>query len=198
MANFDIAYHIVHGNEAGYANVAKDKGGETYCGISRVWHPTWPGWLMVDMWKALHGTPERGQYLEVPGLVEEVLSFFRNRWDDLHGDELRNQDVANQLYDFSAGTGLTVKIAQQVLVGMGFNVGKNGPDNAFGLKTLAAINAADPATFYNRLKQARIAYYHYLVAQDASQEVHLAGWLARANRFLDLQKKTVPRSSSVA
>jgi lysozyme family protein len=195
MASFDKAYQIVHGNEGGYANVPNDKGGETYCGISRVWHPTWGGWQMVDLWKALHGTPRRGAYLEVPGLVEEVLGFYRNTWDDLSGDQLRNQDVANQMYDFATGTGKAVQIMQNVLNGMGFAL---KADNAFGPKTLAAINAADPATFYNRLKEARIAYYRYLVAQDASQAVHLAGWLARANRFLDLQKKTAPRSSSVA
>lgn len=195
MASFDIAYHIVHGNEGGYANVANDKGGETYCGISRRWHPTWGGWLLVDMWKAANGMPRRGAFLSIDGLVEEVLGFYRNTWDDLSGDQLRNQDVANQMYDFATGTGKAVQIMQNVLIGMGFPL---KADNAFGPKTLAAINQADPATFYNRLKAARIAYYHYLVAQDATQEVHLAGWLARANRFLDLQKKTVQRSSSGA
>ena len=192
MASFDIAYHIVHSNEGGYANVANDKGGETYCGISRVWHPEWGGWALVDLWKSQHGTPKRGAFLGVLGLVDEVLGFYRNTWDDLSGDQLRNQDVANQMYDFATGTGKAVQIMQSVLNGMGFSL---KTDNAFGPRTLAAVNAADAATFYNRLKQARIDYYHYLVQRDATQAVHLAGWLARANRFVDLQKKTARRSS---
>nr|GFC83940.1 hypothetical protein [Tanacetum cinerariifolium] len=195
MANFDKAYQIVHGNEGGYANVVNDKGGETYAGIARHWHNDWPGWVLVDTWKAAHGTPKRGAYIEMPGLVDEVVGFYRERWDNIMGDQIKSQPIANQLYDFATGTGIAVKIAQRVLVGMGYYVGKSGPDNVFGPSTLAALNAANESTFYTRLKAARIDYYHYLVAQDASQGVHLAGWLARANRFLDIQKKTSGASS---
>jgi len=187
MANFHVAYPIVHANEGGYVNISSDKGGETYGGISRVWHPQWPGWVLIDAWKAIHGVPKRYKYIEMPGLVEEVVAFYRVRWDDIMGDKLRSQAVANQLYDFATGTGKAVKIAQNVLVEMGF---KLTPDNAFGPKTLAAVNAADSAEFFTRLKAARIAYYHYLVQQDATQQVHLTGWLVRANRFLYEEKKT--------
>jgi lysozyme family protein len=195
MADFHIAYPIVHANEGGYVNVASDKGGETYAGISRVWHPTWPGWVLIEAWKAIHGTPKRYQFIEMPGLVDDVVSFYKGRWDDIMGDRLRSQAVANQLYDFATGTGKAVKIAQEVLVNMGFTL---TPDNAFGPKTLAAVNAADPQQFFTRLKAARIAYYHYLVQQDAGQQVNLDGWLIRANRFLYAEKKTLSGSPLVA
>lgn len=38
--------------EGGYANVLGDKGGETYMGISRVYWPSWPGWPVIDDWRA--------------------------------------------------------------------------------------------------------------------------------------------------
>jgi lysozyme family protein len=191
MANFNIAYGIVHKNEGGYANVASDRGGETYCGIARNYQKQWHGWVLIDNWKALHGTPKRGEYIETPGLVDEVVAFYRVRWDDIMGDKLHSQPIANQLYDFATGTGRAVKIAQQVLIDMGAHL---TADNAFGPATLAAVNAADEATFYRKLREARIAYYRYLVQQNPSQGIFLNNWLARANAFVDLQKKTLVHS----
>jgi len=195
MANFNTAYAIVHANEGGYSNKASDKGGETYCGISRRWHKEWRGWPLVDTWKALHGTPKNNQYLDVPGLVDEVVHFYKASWDEIGGDYLRSQSVANFLYDFATNSGRAVQVAQQTLVNLGFVV---TVDNQFGPKTLAAINNCDPTRYFNALKLARIAYLHYLVKQDPAQAVNLSGWLVRVNRFLYAEKKTPVPSRSVA
>ena len=34
--------------EGCYANHGKDRGKETYKGISRKYHPKWPGWELID------------------------------------------------------------------------------------------------------------------------------------------------------
>ena len=50
---FNKALEKVLQNEGGYANVSGDKGGETYKGIARNYHPDWPGWKIVDQVKPL-------------------------------------------------------------------------------------------------------------------------------------------------
>ena len=42
-------------HEGYYANHAADKGGETYRGIARNYHPAFKGWPIIDQEKARHG-----------------------------------------------------------------------------------------------------------------------------------------------
>ena len=49
---FSQAFAATMQHEGGYANVQGDKGGETYMGISRVYWPSWPGWPVIDDWRA--------------------------------------------------------------------------------------------------------------------------------------------------
>ena len=46
--NFDKALEILLANEGQYANDKEDLGGETYCGISRKFNPSWAGWQIID------------------------------------------------------------------------------------------------------------------------------------------------------
>jgi lysozyme family protein len=49
--SFETAYKQTAKFEAGYANDPRDPGGETFRGISRVSHPNWDGWPIVDQIK---------------------------------------------------------------------------------------------------------------------------------------------------
>jgi lysozyme family protein len=49
--SFETAYKQTAKFEAGYANDPNDPGGETFRGISRVSHPDWDGWPIVDQIK---------------------------------------------------------------------------------------------------------------------------------------------------
>lgn len=187
MASFDAAYKIVHGHEGGYANTTGDKGGETYMGIARRWHSEWAGWALLDTWKSVHGQPRWNAILDLPPLTAAVVSFYRASWNELLGSQIASQPVANLLYDFATNTGAAVRVAQQVLVGMGFHL---TADNRVGVQTLAAINAADPVKFHNQLLDARVAYLKKLVENDPTQAVFLPTWMARCQTFVKLQKKT--------
>lgn len=48
MADFLQAYESMIRNEGGYTlhTVAGDRGGMTYAGIARNFHPNWPGWAL--------------------------------------------------------------------------------------------------------------------------------------------------------
>jgi lysozyme family protein len=50
--SFQTAYEVTAKFEGGYANSPRDKGGETFRGISRISHPKWDGWPIVDSIKA--------------------------------------------------------------------------------------------------------------------------------------------------
>lgn len=195
MADFQVAYLVVHGHEGGYANNGSDKGGETYMGIARRYHPEWRGWVAVDAWKAANGQPKRNQFLNMSGLLDDVVAFYKASWKEIEGDRIKSQPVATFLYDFATNSGRAVKVAQGVLVQLGYPLTL---DNNVGTQTLAAINAADPVVFHNALKAARIAYVQALVAKDPSQAVFLPEWLRRCNSFVDLQKKTPGHSLQAA
>jgi hypothetical protein len=46
--------------------------------------------------------------------------------------------------------------------------------------TLAAANAADPASLTNAFKAARVAHYQAIVAANPSKAIYLAAWTRRA------------------
>lgn len=81
MADFLPAFENVVLNEGGYklTDIKQDRGGQTYAGISRKFHPHWPGWSYID----------RGQ---VPP-VSLVRAFYKEEfWDRLRCDEINHAD----------------------------------------------------------------------------------------------------------
>ena len=57
MADFEKAFINTMGYEGGYVYDPDDAGGETYKGISRRYHPSWPGWRIIDKVKISGGDP---------------------------------------------------------------------------------------------------------------------------------------------
>lgn len=167
MADFAPAYEKMIVDEGGYAlsNKKTDRGGQTYAGISRVMNPGWEGWATID----------RG---EMPA-AQMVRDFYRGGyWDPIQGDQIAQQHVAECIFNFAANTSapkhpaLAVKLAQ-IVVGV-------TPDGDFGPKTLAAVNAADPALFLARYSLAKVARYAAICNRDRGQVQNLLGWINRA------------------
>lgn len=116
MADFETAYNRTNGVEGGYVNDLTDPGGETYDGISRRWHPGWPGWKIIDLiksidkdWRHKISTDTRLKNLKRDFYLAEF-------WTPLRLDELNDQDTANEIYDYAVNTGLSnaIKAAQRV------------------------------------------------------------------------------------
>lgn len=106
MADFKIAFDITNKNEGTYSNDSLDNGGETYCGISRKNFPHWEGWIEIDEYKInVSNFPSCLKLNEY--LPEMIESFYKeNFWDKIRGDEIPNQDLANQTYDMSVNSGV--------------------------------------------------------------------------------------------
>lgn len=169
MADFNIAMPLVRDHEGGYANVPGDRGGETYAGISRRFHPGWAGWAAVDAAKTLRWNEI------VPAAEPHVGPFYElNYWRKVKGDQIEDQRVANFIFDWYVNSGTWAILHVQRELGL-------HDDAIVGPKTIAAINAAGPALF-DRLKAKRIAFLRNL-AKAPSQKKFLAGWLRRIESF---------------
>lgn len=114
MADLNIALKQVFGFEGIYSYDKNDLGGMTYMGISRNMHPKWAGWRIIV---PLIGRPDFPSCLsKLSQLQNLVESFYRKEfWDELRGDEIRTQTVANQLFDMAvnAGTSTSLKCFQR-------------------------------------------------------------------------------------
>lgn len=162
MADFLPSFEKTITAEGGYklTNIASDRGGQTYAGISRRANPRWPGWAYID----------RG---ETPP-TQMVRDFYKQEyWDRVRGDEIENPHTAESIYDFAVNGGwkTSVKLAQAVV--------RVTPDGVIGPKTLAAINAFDPAMFAALFALAKIQRYTDIVKRDRTQGKFLLGWLSR-------------------
>jgi lysozyme family protein len=164
VADFDPIFSSTLAKEGGYGltNAANDKGGMTYAGISRRANPNWAGWAYID----------RGETPPTP----LVRALYREKyWTPLRLDEVRDQRVAESIYEFGfvAGIKVSAKLAQ-VVVGV-------EPDGSIGDKSLAALNGmSSPELFLARFTVAKIARYRDIVTKDRSQMKWFLGWVNRA------------------
>lgn len=176
MGDYKKAYRVGRVNEGGYVHRPDDKGLETYCGVSRKWHPDWEGWPIVDAekerLKALDRKLERGDIIDDAQLEQMLEVFYKAEyWDKMNGDQIEEDSVATYIYDWCLTSGGARKAIQEEL--------KLVADGVFGPKTLAAINAGG-AGMLGKIKDARIRYYYALVQQDPANMANAKGWMNRA------------------
>lgn len=109
MADFLTAFNRTEKNEGKdiWTKVDGDSGGETWSGISRKANPSWSGWKILDQIK----NKKNGQKISTPELEELKQSLYRtNYWNPICGDEIKNQKVANDLYDTGVNCGVSMSI----------------------------------------------------------------------------------------
>lgn len=167
MADFLPAFERMIVNEGGYVlhTVKDDRGGATYAGIARNFHPSWQGWRVIDQGE----TPP----------ADMVRQFYRsNFWAPLRLDEVTHQEVAGNIFDFGVNAGLSTaaKLAQLVA--------GTTPDGKIGGKTIAALNSIDPDLFVARYALAKIARYRDIATKNRTQQRFLLGWLNRSLKGL--------------
>ena len=161
MAEFESAFQRVMKEEGFFlTNDPIDKGGQTYCGISRKFHPRWVGWADID----------RG---ETPA-TNLVRGFYRSIfWEPMGGLHINSQPVAEALFSQFVNMGANgIKLAQQCVGVI--------PDGIVGRKTLSAINAMDEERFLMRYALANIKRYHAIGMKDKTQRKYWPGWFSRA------------------
>ena len=87
MNNFDWVLSQILDVEGGYVNDKIDPGGETYMGISHVYHPDWAGWSIIDT--AKNGKlPSNIHESELEKEVDEF--YYTNYWYPMRLEEVSN------------------------------------------------------------------------------------------------------------
>lgn len=186
MADFLKAYAITNAHEGGYINDKADRGGETYKGVARNFHPSWPGWKIVDATKREKQFPQNLERL--PELQKMVESFYRETfWNALRGDEIQNQHIANELFDTAVnmGTGVAVRMVQEAL-NLSNRDQKDYPDipvdGVMGKKTVFFINNhTNPELLLKALNVFQGHRYIEICRKDSGQERFFIGWFKRVS-----------------
>lgn len=187
MANFRQSLIKTLEHEGWYSNHPNDRGGETYRGIARKRWLNWPGWAIIDNEKVKPGFElEMRRNTELNAMVEQ---FYReNFWNEIQGDALRSQLLADELFDTAVnmGTRQAVKFLQRAL--NLFN--RNGTiypdikvDGVSGEKTLHCLDEFmkrdSDILLIKALNTLQGCFYISLMETDPSQEAFARGWFTR-------------------
>jgi len=189
MADFSKYFPLLVANEGGYVFDPHDPGGETWRGIARVYHPNWPGWKLVDSYKAKTDWPPNCNLFPRNKLATSILQKDKNLaklvedfykaqyWDSLHLSGINNQCIASQLCDIgvNSGTGRVGFLAQYTLAN---SFGWHGAiDGKIGPMTTDAINAAPASEYYQALVNLRRSFYQYRAGHTEAISADTAGFL---------------------
>lgn len=194
MAFFETTYRkYIQPFEGGYANNPNDKGGETYAGIARNFHPTWSGWAYIDEIKKTN--PIIKTNVKFPAIQEKVDNFYLlGLWEPNNFNKIKDQSVADILFDWYVNSGSnaantkgaeTYGVDEILNRDFGF---KLPLDSKFDKATIDAINSVDPVRLYSIIKEERKKFYQVIVKNNPSQETFLKGWMNRINSFPDAVK----------
>ena len=121
LPSFDKAYELTNKIEGGYVNDPRDRGKETWHGISRRYHPSLEIWEIIDIAKVDVTFPanlEEQDRFRVR-LHELKHKFYQKEfWDKLKlGQLVDKQELANEIYDTAVnmGTPVAVTFVQRAL-----------------------------------------------------------------------------------
>jgi lysozyme family protein len=173
MSDYSIARDLLLFREGGFADVEGDKGGLTYCGITRMNYPTWPGWtFIIDRLK--EGPIPNGAVF--PQLNKAVSDFYRYEfWDALHLSQVEDQAIADQLLAIAVHytrPKATMRIQKILNTKYGHSLKIDG---VMGDKTIAAINSVKGFELNNSLFKATVTKY-----LESEQTQFIKGFVARA------------------
>jgi lysozyme family protein len=175
--------------ESGYAYSSKDRGGETFRGISRVFNPNWPGWPMVDQvkaslaltgntkdrpstWKKIDLATNRDSQLEK--LVDEF--YLEDCYKPYEKAEIPER-LRDKLFDTAVNVGHknAVKFLQNSLICLGERL---TPDGVLGPKTLASIPKVNLVKLLSRYTTKQLGYYENWLRGNGK-----AFWNSRENFY---------------
>lgn len=174
-----MAFPIIQKHEGYYANHPNDKGGETYAGIARNYNKGWYGWFLIDKEKLKRKLKVNER---LPALDQYVKLFYSTWWDTLSLSVIKDQNVANFVFDFIVNSSSTgVKYVEETLSKVFGSSIK--ADRKFEAETIFEINRFDPDKLFVSLKNSRLSLIDTLVKADPTQQVFRKNWTDRVVNF---------------
>jgi len=180
---FEEALNNLLSIEGGYSYDKDDKGGETYKGISKGYHPNWNGWSIIDDYKKV---TDKWQVL-LQGNVElqdDVKKFYKTEyWDKFRGDELPFI-VAEELLEQSVNLGNWNTAGKQLQKALNL-LNRNGKlfvdldvDGYVGKKTIDAVHKVKERRLLKVLNGLQfMRYYNLDITHPANEK--FVGWFDR-------------------
>ena len=165
MANANTLWPFIKSWEGGFSNRKDDAGGPTNMGVT------------IATWRAQGYDKDGDGDIDVDDLrliteADAQRIFKLNYWSRWKADQINDQSLANTLVDWVWGSGAYgIKIPQRLL-GV-------PSDGIVGPKTLAALNAQDPKSFFEALRRERETYFEAICVIRPANRAHLKGWLQR-------------------
>lgn len=182
------AFNKTMGHEGFYANHPDDRGGETYRGIARKFHPNWSGWKIIDHIKRENPYGFKKVIQDnFHKLDDKVYDFYiEHFWNKCNCDAVAdvNERIAIELFDTAVNCG--TKTAQRFLQ-EAINLcnqdasGKSNiaEDGVIGPKTILALNGENKKSIHITQNLLQGEYYMNICRKRASQKVFFNGWLNR-------------------
>lgn len=189
MLDFNSALKKTLAYEGGYVDDKDDAGGETYKGISRRYHPGWPGWKTIDEAKLNNPDGFRKQLDDLDNLQNSLSDLYKQLyWDRFWGDAIPQQDIAEKLFDVSVNLGVkrSVIYLQEALNLLNRNEKSYKDivmDGIFGKNTLKTLNKYLKKDETEHLLKIMgvLQGMHYIeyMRRSPVQEKFARGWLKR-------------------
>lgn len=167
MADFEKALKLVLKWEGGYVNHPNDPGGHTNLGIT---------YYTFERYASVIGVAPSISNLKQLSKENAAKIYKIGFWDKIKGDQIKDQQVANLIFDSYVNMGnMAVRIVQRQL--------KLLSDGKFGERTLSAVNFDDPKSLFNRIKYSRASFYAGLISNKPKLQVFERGWNNRIDSF---------------
>ena len=184
MADFYAAVEKILDVEGGYQNHESDRGNyNAYdSGGNYVPYKERPGrtlrvgtnrGISAALYSRLMGREVSADEIKAITRQEAVAIYKKYFWDTIRGDEIKNQRLAELIFD--------AKVNQTA--GMNLMDNSLAVDGVVGPLTLRAINKANVARLYNAFLKARAKLYRRIAEVDPTQKEFLNGWLNRLKKF---------------
>jgi lysozyme family protein len=173
--SFKTAYNQIRKWEGNYAYLPYDKGGETYGGIARNYNKNWDGWNVLDKYKK---DSIVSWNKKIPEMEKWVIDYYYNIWIEDEYYLLKNQLIANYVFDYRNTGVIAYRHVQYILQQHGYPVKITGKMNT---ETINALNKINPLIFILHLQELRKEFYLKVVDRKPEMNIYLRGWLNRAN-----------------
>ena len=188
MADFTKAVNPLLQSEGGYVDDPDDKGGETICGISRVHHPDWRGWVQIDGIKEARNVDIKtmiDQYFsngEGHSLIQDF--YVTEYWSKIKGNEIESQTLADKLFDVAVNMGWkrAGKYLQSAINVANYKNEEISVDGLIGPKTISALKLVSIKRQPLIPKMINIMQgnrYINIIRKDRGQGKFLRGWMKR-------------------
>lgn len=191
MAELAIAFALIKKVEGMvWSNSPTDLGRETYCGISRIYWPEHPIWDRVDMAKRELGNYNAETLSEYLGHDHEaqriVKQFYAEWWDRMRLSEIKNQKVANFIFQYAINRGEkeVILILQMACVSNNRKLSDDFIDGIIGKDTISAVNAMEQKVVISALATVQQYGFFKKIQEQPDQIANKDGWSWRIKTFL--------------